>query len=209
MVYFEVPVDNMYGRLPTEKEILESELPFSQFGRMCSKLGIKIIFAFSPQAKGRVERLNGVHQDRLIKKLRLKGIKDRENANQYLLEEYFPEHNERFSIPASSNQDFHLPVPSDVMLKEIFCFEYTRSVAKDWVVRFKNRLFQLKPKSTYGPAVAKAVIQEQMDGHILILYRGERTDFTEIAPDSALGKALNWVRNNKKKLPAYRKVRIK
>ncbi len=79
---------NVYQRQPTSREALEGIKPETQFGRMCAKLGIGIIAASSPQAKGRVERHHGTHQDRLIKKMRLRGIVDYEAANRYLGEEY-------------------------------------------------------------------------------------------------------------------------
>jgi hypothetical protein len=75
---------NVYKRKATPAEQLRGEVPVTQFGRMCQKLGIRIIAASSPQAKGRVERIHGVHQDRLIKKLRRKKIDSYEAANQYL-----------------------------------------------------------------------------------------------------------------------------
>ena len=73
----------------------------TQFGRMCAKLGIELIAASSPQAKGRVERSHGTHQDRLVKKLRRKEIATHAQANAYLQEEYLPEHNRRFARPAA------------------------------------------------------------------------------------------------------------
>src|SRR5262249_57469251 len=83
-------------------EQLRGKVPFTQFGRMCEKLGIGIIAASSPQAKGRIERANGVHQDRLIKKMRRKKIASYEAANQYLQKQYLPEHNRRFARPSAS-----------------------------------------------------------------------------------------------------------
>ncbi len=68
----------------------------TQFGQMCERLGIRIIAANSPQAKGRVERNHGTHQDRLVKKMRLKKIKTHAEANRFLEKEYLPEHNRRF-----------------------------------------------------------------------------------------------------------------
>ena len=82
---------NVYKRQPTSREALEGIEPETQFGRMCAKLGIRIIAASSPQAKGRVERHHGTHQDRLIKKMRLQGICDYEAANRYLGEQYLGE----------------------------------------------------------------------------------------------------------------------
>ena len=98
---------NVYKRKATPGEQLRGEVPVTQFGRMCQKLGIRIIAASSPQAKGRVERIHGVHQDRLIKKLRRKKIASYEAANQYLETQYLPEHNRRFARPAAKPEDYH------------------------------------------------------------------------------------------------------
>jgi hypothetical protein len=81
---------NVYKREPTERERLQGKAPTTQFGRMCERLEIRIIAANSPQAKGRMERNNGVHQDRLVKKLGRKGIQDYQAANAYLQAEYLP-----------------------------------------------------------------------------------------------------------------------
>ncbi|MBI2816316.1 MAG: hypothetical protein HYX72_05220 [Acidobacteria bacterium] len=83
---------NVYLRTPTAKEQLQGEEPLTQSGRMCRKLGIQIIGASSPQAKGRVERSNGTQQDLLVKKLRLCGIKTMPEANRYLRQHYLPAH---------------------------------------------------------------------------------------------------------------------
>ena len=76
-----------------EREQLHGDVPVTQFGRMCERLGIEIIAASSPQAKGRVERNHGTHQDRLVKKMRRKKIQTHEQANEYLQQDYLPEHN--------------------------------------------------------------------------------------------------------------------
>ena len=88
---------NLYKRPATPGERMRGEEPITQFGRMCRKLGIERIAASSPQAKGRVERVHGTHQDRLVKKLRRKEISRHEAANVYLEREYLPEHNRRFA----------------------------------------------------------------------------------------------------------------
>jgi len=91
---------NLYKRVATVKEQLRGAEPVTQFGRMCGKLGIEVIAASSPQAKGRVERQHGTHQDRLVKKLRRKEIASHEAANVYLETEYLVEHNRRFARAA-------------------------------------------------------------------------------------------------------------
>ena len=88
---------NLYKRRANAKERLRGEEPITQFGRMCAKLGIEIIAANSPQAKGRVERIHGTHQDRLVKKLRRKEISSHQQVNVFLENEYLPEHNRRFA----------------------------------------------------------------------------------------------------------------
>ena len=108
---------NVYQRKPTSREALEGIEPETQFGRMCAQLGITILAAGSPQAKGRVERHHGTHQDRLIKKMRLRGIVDYEAANRYLDEEYLAEHNERFACQPAAGADFHQALPRGTELR--------------------------------------------------------------------------------------------
>ena len=112
----------------------------TQFGRMCAKLGIEIIPASSPQAKGRVERNHGTHQDRLVKKLRRRGIADIAGANTFLETEYWAAHNARFTQPARDANDFHVAVARGCQLDLVFRLEDTRVVSNDWVVRYHNRL---------------------------------------------------------------------
>ena len=102
---------NLYQRGVTPRERLRGEEPITQFGRMGAKLGIELIAASSPQAKGRVERTHGTHQDRRVKKLRRKKIDSQERANGYLEAEYLPEHNRRFARPAAQAEDYHRRAP--------------------------------------------------------------------------------------------------
>ncbi len=93
-----------------------------------------------------MERHHGTHQDRLIKKMRLRGIVEYEAANRYLDEEYLAEHNERFACEPAAAADFHQALPRGTELRGVFCCEYERVVSNDRVVRFENRCLQLKPK---------------------------------------------------------------
>ena len=172
---------NVYKRKATPAERLRGEIPVTQFGRMCQKLGIRIIAASSPQAKGRVERIHGVHQDRLIKKLRRKKIDSYEAANQYLEKEYLPEHNRRFTHAAAKPEDYHGQKLTSRELREIFRLETERAIANDWVVRHEGRYLQLHPgQRRYGPTRSKALVCEWEDGAIEVYYRGERVSFTEL-----------------------------
>ena len=110
---------NVYVREPTEKELLHGKTPVTQFGRMCQKLDIRIIAANSPQAKGRVERGNGTHQDRLIKKMGRNKIRTHEVANQFLQQLYLPDHNGRFAREPAEPQDYHRRAPAARELEQV------------------------------------------------------------------------------------------
>src|SRR6267378_1439190 len=172
---------NVYKRKATPAEQLRGEVPATQFGRMCQRLGIRIIAASSPQAKGRVERIHGVHQDRLIKKLRRKKIESHEAANEYLEKEYLLEHNRRFARAAAKPEDYHGRKPTARELRQIFRLETERSISNDWVIRHEGRCLQLQPgQRHYGPTRSKALVCEWEDGTMAAYYRGERLAFTEL-----------------------------
>jgi transposase len=172
---------NVYVRPATEAEKQVGQAPLTQFGRMCAKFGIRIIAASSPQAKGRVERNHGTHQDRLIKKLRRQNIGSYEAANQFLREIYLPEHNQRYCRPAASEEDFHRRRPSLRRLEEVFCLETQRALSNDWVVRYGGRLLQIERHSYHhAPARSKVIVQEWESGKLEIRYRGEKIAWKEI-----------------------------
>ena len=172
---------NVYKREPTERERLRGKAPTTQFGRMCERLEIRIIAASSPQAKGRVERNNGVHQDRLVKKLRRQGIQSYEATNEYLEAEYLPEHNQRFAREAARAENYHLRAPSAAKLREVFRLETERWISNDWVVQYRGHFLQLKPQNKrYGPTQAKALVCEWEDGVVEVRYRGERMEYEDL-----------------------------
>ena len=172
---------NVYKRKPTEKEVLEGSVPVSQFGRMCARLGIEIIAAHSPQAKGRVERNHGTHQDRLVKKLRLQGICDYQTANEFLRQQYLAEHNQRFSHAAADPADYHRQGPTGQQLGRIFRLAYERTISNDWVIRLHGRWFQLDGVSHYAPARSKVELWEAENGSLEIRYRGTKLGWTEMS----------------------------
>jgi Helix-turn-helix domain len=172
---------NVYKRKATPAEQLRGKVPSTEFGRMCQKLGIRIIAASSPQAKGRVERNHGTHQDRLIKKLRRKKIDSHEAANQYLEKEYLPEHNRRFARAAAKSEDYHGRKPTARELRQIFRLETERTISNDWVIRHDGRYLQLQPgQRRYGPTHSKALVCEWEDGTMQVYYRGERMGYAEL-----------------------------
>lgn len=172
---------NVYKRKATPAEQLQGDVPVTQFGRMCQKLGIRILAANSPQAKGRVERVNGVHQDRLIKKMRRKKIADYEAANEYLEKQYLAEHNRRFAWPPAKPEDYHGRKPTARELRNVFRLETERTISNDWVVRHEGHSLQLHPgQRRYGPTQSKALVCQWEDGAVEVYYRKEKIAFSEL-----------------------------
>ena len=181
---------NVYKRKPTSREAIEGIEPETQFGRMCAKLGIRIIAASSPQAKGRVERHHGTHQDRMIKKMRLQGIADYEAANRYLGERYLPEHNAKFACEPAAEADFHQRLSKRLELKWVFCLEAERVVSNDLVVRFENRFLQLKAKRNQSlGAGARVTVQQGRDGELRVRFQDRAVAFDEIDRPQPKGRA--------------------
>jgi transposase len=158
-------------RDPTDAEILAGILkPKSHFGRVCDKLGVEIITANSPQAKGRVERNHGVDQDRLVKALRLEGICTIEEANRFLLETYLPKMNEKFSRPARDSDNAHVS-PGNAKLDDILCMEFDRRISKDFIVRFQTRLFQIQKSKLLPRTEDKVIVRIKLDNSVHILWK--------------------------------------
>jgi len=158
-------------REPTDAELLAGITePKSHFGNACEKLGVYVISANSPQAKGRVERNHRIDQDRLVKELRLAGITDIDAANRFLEDIYLPKMNEKFSLPPAKKEDAHVPL-GDVDLSEILCYEYDRKIGNDYVVRFENRLFQILKSNNILPRTRdKVVVRVKLDGTVSIIW---------------------------------------
>jgi len=172
---------NVYVRLPNAEEQVTGAVALTQFGRMCASLGIQIIAASSPQAKGRVERNHGTHQDRLVKKLRRSGISDATAANVVLETTYLAEHNARFAQAPASAEDFHRRTPSRAALDRAFQLEATRVLSNDWVIRYDTRYLQVARQSHVAPARSTVLVREAVTGAIEIRYRGRLMQWTEIA----------------------------
>lgn len=143
----------------------------TQFERAMKELDIQVITANSPEAKGRVERLFGTLQDRMVKEMRLVGVKTREQANAFVAKEYIPDHNQRFSVVAKSTNDVHRPLSDGMRMKlsSIFSVQSKRKVNNDFTVQFKTRWYQLE--AVQDIAVYKrdeVVVEERWDNTIHI-----------------------------------------
>ena len=143
----------------------------TQFERAMHELDVRVICANSPEAKGRVERLFGTLQDRLVKELRLVEVKDRKRANAFLSETYLPVHNGRFSVAPRKAGDAHRPLTEKLRrrLPSIFSIQSERRVNNDYTIQFKNQWYQLK--ATKGVAIFKGdtvTIEERLDSSVHI-----------------------------------------
>ena len=168
-------------REPTDAEIIQGNLqPKSHFGRACDRLGIEVIAANSPQAKGRVERNHRVDQDRLIKTLRLEGISGIEEANRFLLEKHLPKMNTKFGRPARSKEDAHVNL-GKVKLEDILCMEFDRKISREYVVRYDSRLFQILDRNKPLPRPEdKVIVRIKLDKSICIIWKEKPLLFKEI-----------------------------
>jgi transposase len=161
-------------RKPTNAELLDKTAVETQFGRAMRELDVELILAHSPQAKGRVERMNGTLQDRLVKALRRAAIADIDAANRFLEETFLPEFNARFAVKASSPEDGHHRLGDGVDLARILSIQEPRVVAKDWTVRWHNRVLQLPSESAaFVQSGQRVTVCEPLDG-VLRVFAGER-----------------------------------
>jgi len=163
------------------KTVFDDLEVLTQFERVCEELGIEVIHAKSPQAKGRIENGWGTLQDRLVKELRLRDINDINSANKYLKEEFLPKYNEKFSIQAKEKGDFHTALNIREDLNQIFTVRSERLINNDFTIRFKNKWFQLdkiQPKTILQKS--KAIIEESLNGELRIRQVDKYLNFREI-----------------------------
>ncbi len=172
----------VYHHAPTARQKEEGIVPVSQFGRMCAKLGIELIGANSPQAKGRVERGHGTHQDRLIKKMRLKGIATYEEANWYLHDTYLPQHNAKYAVEPRERADYHERLPQSFDFEQVFCLEQERKVSNDWVIQYGNRWLQIEREGQKVAVQAgnTVVLREQRDGSLTLWWNEKELRWHEL-----------------------------
>jgi transposase len=165
-------------RKATMEEMLRGEEAQTQFERAAKELGINIIHADSPQAKGRIERAFATLQDRLVKELRLAGVRTKEEANRFL-EGYWPIHNSRFARPAQKPDDLHRPLPKSLDVKDIFCLKGSRTINDGYMVRWKGHLLVIS-----NPSIAmkrrQTQVLERFDGSLLIRFNGRNLEYREI-----------------------------
>lgn len=159
-------------------ELLAEKQAETQFERALGELGIRVIHAHSPQAKGRVERVFRTLQDRLVKEMRLAGIKTIEEANRFL-EGYCKVHNRRHGTEALEPGDLHRPLPKSVILDDVLCIKGFRTVNEGYLVKWRGRTFVLdKPSLTLRQQ--KLVVLERFDGRLALRFKGRDLEYRRV-----------------------------
>ena len=173
----------------------------TQFGRAMKELDIEMIYANSPQAKGRIERSNRTLQDRLVKELRLNKISTIEEANAFL-PKFIEDYNRRFAVVPKNPNNAHRTLLQEQNLDLIFSIQEFRQLSKNLTFQYKNTIYQIQTdRATYALRKARVTLLEKKDGSIEVLYKGKPLDFTtynsqEKQGDIVDAKALNEVMDN-------------
>jgi hypothetical protein len=163
------------------RRLTGGEYEETQIGRALKELGINLIIAGSPQAKGRVERLFGTFQDRLISEMRLRSICTKDRANGFLHEEFLADFNRRFAVKAAKRGSAYRKLPREINLDTIFCIKTERTVQKDNTISYKGRVFQIiTDNGRFSYTRAKVTLQEWTDRTIHVLYQSKELPIMEL-----------------------------
>ena len=154
---------------PTIEDDLAGRTPMSQFERALNELGVEVIHAYSPQAKGRVERLFRTLQDRLVKEMRLQGVNTADEANNFL-ETYLPKFNIKFGVLPASPTDIHMPIPAGIDLDDYLCIKTERSIMKDNTIAKDRKLYQLEESA----GRKKVIVEDRIDG-VMVIKSGDKS----------------------------------
>ena len=160
---------------PSIEEELRGEEALSEVERALKELGVKVIHADSPQAKGRIERLFRTFQDRLVKEMRLRGISSMEEANRFL-ESYLPIYNERFRVIPAGEADLHRRIAKGVRLERILCTKTERFLRNDFTIAHNGKLYQVEERTR----AKRVVVEERLDGSMAIMHKDRSFKFREI-----------------------------
>lgn len=183
-------------KLTLEEELQGLTAPMSQFERAIEELGVELIHAHSPQAKGRIERLFGVLQDRLVKEMRLNQIKTKEQANQFL-KDYLPKYNRRFQVPPANKTNVHIKLPGYFNLNQYLCLKTGRTVKNDNTISYNGHLYQIKKPVTSR----KVVVQERFNGTLFITSNGDNLKYRRITKEPTKEVPIKSNSNSRKSRP--------
>jgi hypothetical protein len=161
----------------TIEEELKGVKALSQFERASEELGIEVIHANSPQAKGRIERLFGTLQDRLIKEMRLAHISNKEQANRFL-KSYIRKHNKKFSVKPVKEEDFHMSIPKHINLEQILCIKKERRLRSDNTISFEGSLYLIEDKLT----TKTVTVEQRTDSSLHLSSNGKYLSYKQVKP---------------------------
>jgi Integrase core domain len=174
----------------------------TQFGRAMKELGVRLIQAHSPQAKGRVERRHAVFQDRLVKEMRLRKINRLDQANALLEEMFLAEVNRRYAVKPADDQDLHRCVEEDVNLPNVLCVVEDRVVGNDNCVRWRNRWLQIDAKHANLRLPRKKVtVRQRGDGTMVIEHQRRELTMKEIGSKPKAARPKKALINNRQWKP--------
>lgn len=185
---------------PTLEQELAGERPATQFGRAMKSLDVELILANSPQAKGRVERMNGTLQDRLVKAMRLAGISGIAAANRLLDESFLASFNKRFVVPPAQTIDAHRSV--EVELNEVLCEHHERKVGRDWCVQWRGTLLQIdKGHEALCLAGKRVTLREPAGGTLQMLWQGQLLSWQRLGERPRRARPKPAIVNNRRYTP--------
>jgi transposase len=185
------------SKLTLEQQLQGQSGPMSQFERALDELGVEVIHAYSPQAKGRIERLFGTFQDRLIKEMRLRGIKTKEEANTFL-KGYLPGYNKRFRVAAANQADVHVKLPRYFNLDKYLCIKEKRTLRNDNTISHHGKLYQLEE----DVKTRKVTVEQKLDGSFYIKSQGIKLKYSPITQRPKKQKPLKKPKARKSHTPA-------
>jgi hypothetical protein len=174
-VYFDKHTTYKSTAEPSIEDEINGTEPLSEFGRSLKELGVNLIHAHSPQAKGRVERMFNTLQDRLVKEMTLRGINTIEEANRYL-KIYLFSHNKRFEVKPKEQSDLHRAIPKGLDLDKILCIRTERTMRNDSTIAHNGKLYQIQE----AVKSKKVLVEERVNGTMQITHNDARLKFKEI-----------------------------
>src|SRR4030043_895478 len=174
-VYFDKHTTYKSPAEPSIEDEINGTEPLSEFGRALRELGVNLIHAHSPQAKGRVERMFNTLQDRLVKEMTLRGINTIEEANQYL-KGYLSSHNKRFAVKPKEQNDLHRDIPKGLNLDRTLCIRTERTLRNDSTIAHNGKLYQIQE----AVKSKKVLVQERVNGTMLITHNDVSLKFKEL-----------------------------
>ncbi|MEK6528996.1 MAG: ISNCY family transposase [Nitrospirota bacterium] len=160
---------------PAKPSLKDDTEPLSEFQRAMKELGVQVIHAHSPQAKGRVERAFGTLQDRLVKEMRLRGTKNIEEGNEFL-DKYLPLHNRKFAVNPKEESDLHRNIPRGLNINRILCIKTDRVLRNDFTIAHDKRLYQIEDNIK----AEKVTVEERINGTMVITHNDTFLKFKEI-----------------------------